>query len=150
MVTKRRSDKIRVKGYSTYRKGYNVVVRPYTRNKTKGEIKNKKKRVVTQVDYFENKKERVVTKIYYFGNKYTAKVFHPLAFEKGVYTVSIGKIGISSLDRNIYFTQVMAESQLSAFKKVINTPDFKRWQENLEKRIKEGKEKTGLIFKGWV
>jgi len=149
MVTKRRSDKIRVKGYSTYRKGYNVVVRPYTKNKTKGSKENKKERVVTQIYYLKDKKKRVITKIYYFGNKYTAKVFHPFAFEKGAYTVSIGKIGTSALDRNEYFTQVMAKSPSSALKEVINTPDFKRWKENLEKRIKEGKEKTGLIFKGY-
>ena len=96
-----------------------------------------------------NKKARVLWKIYYLGNKYTARVFHPLAFEKGVYTVDIRKIGTSWVDRNEYFTQVMAKSPLSAVKKVINTPDFKRWQEYLEKRIKAGKEKTGYLFGGW-
>jgi len=96
-----------------------------------------------------NKGGRVVRKIYYFGNKYTAKVFHPLAFEKSAYTVDIRKIGTSWNDRNEYFTQVMAKSPSSALKEVINTIDFKRWKENLEKRIKEGKEKTGYLFEGW-
>jgi hypothetical protein len=33
-MTKRRSDKIRVKGYSTHRSGYYVVVKPYMRKRT--------------------------------------------------------------------------------------------------------------------
>jgi len=85
---------------------------------------------------------KVQKKYFRLGSKYRAKVFHPLAFERGVYTVTIRRSGTEPVDRNTYLTQVMAKSPASAYKKVINLPDFKRWKENLERRIKEGKERT--------
>jgi hypothetical protein len=70
------------------------------------------------------------------------QLFYPLAFEDGVYTVRIYRDGTLPYDRNTYSTMVTAKSPRDAYKKVINTPEFKRWKDDVEKRIKEGKERT--------
>ena len=90
----------------------------------------------------ENKKMDTEKKYYHLEKKYSAEVFHPLAYEDGVYTVRIYRDGTIPVDRNIYFTMVTAKSSRDAYEMVINTPKFKRWKEDVEKRIKEGKERT--------
>jgi hypothetical protein len=107
----------------------------------KGKGKGRKITNPYEIEMIKNKK-KLQKKYFRFGGKYRAKVFHPLAFERGVYTVTVRRSGTEPNDRNTYLTQVMAKSSTSAYKKVINSPDFKRWKENLETRIKEGKERT--------
>jgi len=107
-------------------------------------VKKGKERTTTnpyRIEMIKNK-NKVQKKYFRLGSKYRAKVFHPLAFEHGVYTVTIRRSGTEPVDRNTYLTQVMAKSPINAYKKVINLPDFKRWKESLERRIKEGKERT--------
>jgi len=115
------------------------MVRKSVRNVKKG--KERKTSNPYRIKTIKNK-NKVQKRYFRLGSKYRAKVFHPLAFERGVYTVTIRRSGTVPADRNTYLTQVMAKSPESAFKKVINLPDFKRWKENLDKRIKEGKERT--------
>ena len=90
----------------------------------------------------ENKEMDTQKKYFHLENKYSAEVFHPRAFEDGVYTVRIHRDGIPQTDENTYSTMVDAKSPIDAYEMVINTPKFKRWKEDVEKRIKEGKERT--------
>jgi len=97
----------------------------------------------------ENKEMDTGEKHYHLEKKYSAVVFHPLAFEDGIYTVRIHRDGTLLTDRNTYSTMVTAKSPIDAYKKVINTPKFKRWKDDIEKRIKEGKERTDYSEKLW-
>jgi len=101
-------------------------------------IKNKE----TEIKKDENKEMDTQERHYHLENKYDAVVFHPLAFEDGVYTVNIDRDGTIPVDRNRYSTMVEAKSSKDAYEMVINTPQFKKWKEDVEKRIKEGKERT--------
>jgi len=97
--------------------------------------------VIKKDNEIKEVKKDATRKVYHTGN-YIASVFHPLAFEDGAYTVSINRDGVIPSYNNTYFTQVMAKSPASAFKEVINTPNFMKWKDDLEKRIKEGKVRT--------
>jgi len=102
----------------------------------------KKKGIMLGTGHKSNVKARHKRKVWWKESNYSATVKHPSRFENGVYAVNIHRNGTIPVDRNRYFAQVTAKSPASAYTKVINTPDFKRWKENLEKRIKEGKERT--------
>ncbi len=51
------------------------------------------------------------------GVRYDYGASHPLAFEDGVYAVGIHKSGTPHVDKNIYFTQVMARNNKEAVEK---------------------------------
>ncbi len=76
--------------------------------------------------------KRMLQRRSYKKGEYKASVFHPLAFEDQVYAVSISrkpKTRDYYLDRDRFFTQEEASSSREAYKKVLNSRDFKYWKE---------------------
>jgi len=86
-----------------------------------------------------NLRVRHKKKTWWEESNYSAKTYH---LGGNNYQVSIHRNGTAPVGRNKYITYVTAKSPASAYTKVINTPDFKRWKRAIQARIIEGKERT--------
>jgi len=86
-----------------------------------------------------NKKARLKRKVWWKESNYSAKTRH---LGGNNYQVSIHRNGTAPVGRNKYIAYVTAKSPASAYTKVINMPDFKRWKRAIQARIMEGKERT--------
>jgi len=73
---------------------------------------------IYNTDSMENIKVKHTKKKFKIGNVvFSADAFHPLKFEKGIYTVSIYQEGEPRIDIYHYFTQVEAKNGSDAIEK---------------------------------